>query len=119
VSSDNFTDPCFWRTGCSITVIPKERTEEFMELAHSIFCLFCGKTHPVFEAFESEDSGVWEYNDYSLGGRSNSSIAGYIYSMIKKGLQPGREGHGKHKGNRNIVPGRRKGIPENLVHFRF
>ncbi len=86
VTSPRFIKLCYWRTGCSITITVSDNTKEFRELIHSIFYLFCHRTRPVYEAFESESSEEWAYDNYTLKGRCNSSIAGYIYAMIKNDL---------------------------------
>ncbi|TAL37038.1 MAG: hypothetical protein EPN93_06320 [Spirochaetes bacterium] len=87
VASDNFTNICSWRTPCSITVMYAKDTEEFRELVRSIFYIFCSRTLPVFEAFESEESDAWGYNGYSLQGRANCTIAGYLYYLVRKDLK--------------------------------
>ncbi len=86
VSSRNFTNARFWRTGCSISITATDTTEEFREGVQSMFYIFCHRTGPVYGAYESEDSEPWSHTGFTLRGRCNCTVAGYIYSLIKRDL---------------------------------
>ena len=86
VSSRNFANHRFWRSGCSISITATGTTEDFREGVQSIFYIFCHRTGPVYRFYESEDSEPWSYTGLTLRGRCNCTIAGQIYSMIKKDL---------------------------------
>jgi hypothetical protein len=105
VSSRNFTNPRFWRNGCSISITAADTTEEFKKGVQSIFYIFCHRTRPVYGAYESKDSEPWSYTGLTLRGRCNCTIAGQIYSMIKKRPEQDRRGHGRHQGNNHYLPG--------------
>ena len=108
VSSRNFTNPLFWRSGCSLSITATDGTDDFKEAIHSIFYLFCHRAWPVYGAYESEDSEPWEYTGFTLRGRCNCTVAGYIYSMIKKDLNRIAEATGAIREITITCPGEEK-----------
>jgi hypothetical protein len=86
VSPDNFSSLSHWRSECGLTVEVIDDSEQFGELVRSVFYLFCHRTRQVYDAYETSDTEPWKFDRYELRGRCNCTIAGYLYSMIRRDL---------------------------------